>query len=83
MRDRIRKLFALRPFRITLLVLCAVALIAISLIAILNGIVVGSTKDRILTVEETATLEEIDCVIVLGTGLKRRSEEHTSELQSR
>ncbi|MBQ7319764.1 MAG: YdcF family protein [Clostridia bacterium] len=71
MRDRIRKLLTSRPLRITLLCLGAVLLLGIVTAATLNGIVVGSTKAQILPVEQAAALEDVDCVIVLGAGLRR------------
>ena len=71
MRDRIRKLLASRPLRITLLCLGIVLLLGIITAVTLNGIVVGSTKAQILPGEQAAALEDVDCVIVLGAGLRR------------
>jgi vancomycin permeability regulator SanA len=71
MRDRIRKLLASRPLRITLLCLGTVLLLGIITAVTLNGIVVGSTKAQILSIEQAAALEDVDCVIVLGAGLRK------------
>ncbi len=46
--------------------LCAVGVCIALLWLSLNLIVVGSTKDDILSVEDAAALSDIDCILVLG-----------------
>ena len=53
----------LKPIVMILLCLALVGVIALCSI---NGYVKSVAKERILTVEETATLEDVDCIIVLG-----------------
>lgn len=54
-------------------VVCAALLTcALSAAAVLgiDAFVVLSTRDRVLSVEEATELEDVDCIIVLGCGLK-------------
>lgn len=53
-----------------LIVLCALALLGALAVGIMNGIVVGSTENRILALDEAAMLENIDYILVLGAGVK-------------
>ena len=53
----------LKPIVMILLCLALVGVIALCSI---NGYVKSVAKERIVTVEETATLEDVDCIIVLG-----------------
>ncbi len=52
--------------------LCVIAMLcAIGLaVGIVNGIVIGSTERRILTVEQACVREDIDYILVLGAGIK-------------
>ncbi len=59
----------LRGLRIALCVILCVGAVGIAAIFAINGIVTGSTKDRILTLEKAAKLENVDCILVLGCGL--------------
>lgn len=43
---------------------------AVAVICILDGVVKGTTKDHILTVEQAADLENVDCILVLGCGVR-------------
>lgn len=54
-------------------VVCAVAVFG------LNAYIKSSTADRILTVEEAAELEKIDCVLVLGCGVHGDTPSHMLE----
>ncbi len=36
----------------------------------INGIVTGTTRDNILSPEEAANLQDVDCILVLGCGLR-------------
>ena len=51
--------------QICMILLC-LALLGVMALCTINGLVKSAAKDRILTVEETANLEDIDCIIVLG-----------------
>ena len=53
----------LKPIFMLLLCLALVGVIALCSI---NGYVKSVAKERIVTVEETANLEDVDCIIVLG-----------------
>ena len=49
-----------------LLILLCLALVGVIALCSINGYVKSVAKERIVTVEETATLEDVDCIIVLG-----------------
>ena len=53
-----------------LAVLCALGLLGVIAIGVINGIVIGSTKARVLSLDEAASLSDIDCILVLGAGVK-------------
>lgn len=54
--------------RIFLILLC-LCVVGAGSIFILDAIVTGSTKDNILTQEQAAQLENVDCILVLGCGV--------------
>ncbi|MCM1363776.1 MAG: YdcF family protein [Faecalibacterium sp.] len=48
-----------------------IAIIAVGIYALsVNFYIIGSAKSKIMTAEETAQLGDIDCVLVLGCGVK-------------
>ena len=49
-----------------LMILLCLALVGVAALCGINGFVKSVAKERILTVEETAELEDVDCIIVLG-----------------
>ena len=49
-----------------LMILLCLALVGAAALCGINGFVKTVAKERILTVEETAELEDVDCIIVLG-----------------
>ena len=49
-----------------LLILLYLALVGVIALCSMNGYVKSVAKERIVTVEETANLEDVDCIIVLG-----------------
>lgn len=59
-----KKIIKILCFLICLGVLGALAVLGI------NGIVKGSTKKQILTSEEAAMLTDVDCILVLGCGVR-------------
>ena len=59
--EKRKKLF----LRILCILLC-LGLLGVGAIALINGIVIGTTRGRILSPEEAAKLEDVDCILVLG-----------------
>ena len=57
-------------WRRVLLVLVCLALLGGAAVLVLNGWVKGSTAGRILQPEEAAGLADIDCILVLGCGVR-------------
>ena len=53
-------------FKRILIVFLCLAIVGVTSLFIINGHVKSSGKDRILTVEKAAELEDVDCIIVLG-----------------
>ena len=51
--------------QICMILLC-LALVGVAVLCSINGLVKSVAKERMLTVEETANLEDVDCIIVLG-----------------
>lgn len=60
----------LRIGLIVLSILLGLGLIGIGIIFGINAWVVSSTTDQILSTEEAALLEDVDCIIVLGCKVK-------------
>ena len=56
--------------RNAIIVLLCLALVGIATLFIVNGHVKAVGKDRILSVEKAAELEDVDCIIVLGCQVK-------------
>ena len=52
-----------------LIVLLSLCLLAVASVFIIDAIVKGTTKDQILTQEQAAQLEDVDCILVLGCGV--------------
>lgn len=50
-------------------VLAGLAVLAVAALFGLNAMVKGTTKDNILSVEEAARLQDVDCILVLGCGV--------------
>ena len=59
-----------KVLRITLLVTLLLALAGTLMVAGINFWVTGSVKDQMLTEEQAAALQEVDCIIVLGCQVK-------------
>lgn len=58
--------------------LCIVFLIGIYALCV-NAYMVNSTKDKILTPEESAELSDVDCILVLGAGVHGTTLSHMLE----
>lgn len=54
---------------IILSVLVGLGVLAVAALFGLNAMVKGTTKDNIISVEEAAKLEDVDCILVLGCGI--------------
>ena len=59
-----------RLFKRILIVFLCLAIVGVTSLFIINGHVKSSGKDRILTVEKAAELDDVDCIIVLGCQVK-------------
>ena len=50
-------------------IVAGLAILAVAAIFGLNAMVKATTKNQILSVEEAAALEDVDCILVLGCGI--------------
>jgi len=57
-----------------LLIPAVLVLVGIAAVLILNGLVCGTAKPYLLTREQAGQLEEIDCILVLGCGVREDGE---------
>lgn len=71
------KIFKIMIIILSVLV-CIVAVVGIYALSV-NAYVVNSTKDNILTAEESAELQDVDCVLVLGAGVHGTTLSHMLE----
>lgn len=55
---------------IAAMVLLALGILGVLAVLGINGYVINSTKKQILSEEEAATLEDVDCIVVLGCQVK-------------
>ncbi len=55
--------------RIFCILLC-LGILGVTALFGINGIVKGTTKDQILTSEEAAKLTDVDCILILGCGVR-------------
>jgi SanA protein len=60
-----------RTVKKTLAWLICLALFCAAFVNGINAFVIAQVKDRIVTAEEAAGLEGIDCILVLGAGIKK------------
>ena len=67
----LKKLLKNRVLVVLAAIILAVALLSLSFVTIANVIILSSTKNSIVTIPEAATLEDIDCILVLGCGLRK------------
>ncbi len=62
-----------RKKKIWIIVIVAVlclALVGLGALLAVNGVVVGAAEGRILSAQQAAQLSEVDCILVLGCGVK-------------
>ena len=50
-------------------ILSVILLVLVLLVLGINGYIKSSTKNQIISVEESSNLEDIDCIIILGAGI--------------
>lgn len=55
-----------KAFKTILIILLCLVLVGVATLFIINGYVKSVAKERILSVEEAADIDEVDCIIVLG-----------------
>ena len=60
------KILKSKPFRVTVSVCLALGLFATAFVFGVNALVVSSAKENVITAQEAAELEDVDCIIVLG-----------------
>ena len=51
-------------------IIALISLLGILIVLSINFYVVGSTKDQILTYEEYSKLNDVDCILILGAGIR-------------
>lgn len=68
-----------RKLLIIICIILCLALIAGIYALSVNAYVVNSTKDNILTPEQSAELEDVDCILVLGAGVHGTTLSHMLE----
>ena len=59
-----------RALRICLIIVLALGILGTGIVFGIDAYVVHSTSHRILSPEEAALLEDVDCILVLGCGVK-------------
>ena len=59
-----------KRFRNIIIVLLCLAVVGVAVLFLISGHVKSAAKDRILTVDEAAELDDVDCIIVLGCQVK-------------
>lgn len=60
---------SIKIFIIVAGILAGLAILGVTALFSLNAMVKATTKDNILSVEEAAALEDVDCILVLGCGI--------------
>ena len=70
MKEKLKKILKNRVFVAVTASLLTVMLLALSFVLITNAIILSSTKHRIIAAEEASKLSEVDCILVLGCGLR-------------
>lgn len=59
-----------KRFLVAFTVLLALGILGVLAVLGINGYVIGSTKNQILSEEEAAKLQDVDCIVVLGCQVK-------------
>ncbi len=59
-----------KALRIACISASAVLLLSVLTVSVCNAVVIGSAKDYIISFEEAKSLDGIDCIVVLGAGVR-------------
>ena len=70
MKKILKKILKSRVFLASMITVLVTALLAVLFVAVTNTAIVMSTKEKIISPDKAATLTEVDCILVLGCGLK-------------
>lgn len=56
------------------IILLSLIILCVGFVLTINGIVIGKTKDKIISEEKAKSLFDVDCILVLGCGVKSNGE---------
>lgn len=56
------------------IILLSLIILCVGFVLTINGIVIGKTKDKIISEEKAKSLSDVDCILVLGCGVKSNGE---------
>lgn len=56
------------------IILLSLIILCVGFVLTINGIVIGKTKDKIISEEKAKSLTDVDCILVLGCGVKSNGE---------
>ncbi len=56
------------------IILLSLIILCVGFVLTINGIVIGKTKDKIISEEKSKSLSDVDCILVLGCGVKSNGE---------
>lgn len=68
-----------KKIMIILAIIVSLALLVMIYALSVNAYMVNSTKDKIITAEDTADISDVDCVLVLGAGVEGTTLSHMLE----
>ncbi len=71
MKEKLKRILKSRTFSVSIAVIIVAALLALSFVSITNAVILSSTKNNILSAIEAAELGDVDCILVLGCGLRQ------------
>lgn len=71
MKKMLKKILKSRVFLASMITVLVTALLAVAFVTVTNTAIVLSTKEKIISPDKAATLPEVDCILVLGCGLKK------------
>ena len=66
MKKFLKKLLKIRLFVVAVAIILAIAILSLSLVALTNAVILFGTKDKIVTPDVATTLEDVDCIVILG-----------------
>ena len=71
MTEKLKNIIKSREFIAFSVVFLVLALLSVAFVSITNAVVLLSTKDNIVNADDAAKLSDVDCILVLGCGLKK------------